>query len=344
MARILVARYDNTTLPLALSLVAPMFRPHQNASRFPIEQWLAPAASPVFREINRPVELSEFNLYRASVAGSGRWAARMSLYSSDAAAHLAEIQQLAQLVEYGRLDADAFRAAVDEGLVSGLIEQLGSTEFDRREQATTRLALIARQISGRLRQVAGTTDDLEVQYRVESILEGLAERDRLLRESQPERNPWSAIAGDFEFHVGAEERQGVSLDVLAVEIADPSATNDDWLVAFFGDDWNRWRIRADGERLDLFVGSDIAWLESQLAPGSEDSSPTPSRDHFERRAMSPRWADLEFSVSDWNSDATPRHAERTHIGVSFGESSIRTDIYVPTKEISSAATLFAPGF
>jgi hypothetical protein len=261
---------------------------------------------------------------------------------------LAQVKLLARLSGTEGLDLsgkDAQKEDIAE--VQKLIQDLGSDEYQVRESATNRLALIGEPALPHIDKAA-RSDDPEVKRRALDLRARIADaavsrRQELLSKDAPWRlRPTFAQAG-------TETHAGFTAEVLRVKLAAKDAPAAEALRHVFGPDWDRLRLVACGKQVVVLVGSDVRLLAAALQnvkEGKPGLAASKGLAGFTRQADPGRKMEFHGSVAtvlellkadDLRLGKRPEAPSLTSVGLTIRAERLQLDLWVPVAEIKAVA-------
>jgi hypothetical protein len=186
------------------------------------------------------------------------------LDTADADKFLADMKRLARLAGTDGLDLSDKGRKDDVAEVEKLIRELGDDDFDVRESASNRLALIGEPALP-LIDKALKSNDAEVRRRAEDLKAKIVETAVARRkELLSKESPWR-VRPTFQFEAKAEERGGHKVETARVRLTEKDAPAAEALRHVFGPDWDRVRLAAHGKQVVVLLGSDGRLLDEALA-------------------------------------------------------------------------------
>ena len=219
----------------------------------------------VFAEVWKRSQGHRVAVYRnADPVKHGLFSAVAVLDTADAGKFLADMKQLARLAGGEGLDLSDKGPRDDVAAVEKLIRDLGDDDFEVRESASRRLALIGKPALP-LIEKATKAGDAEVRRRAEDLKEQIvAAATARRRELLSKEAPWR-IRPTFHFEPKPEERAGHTVETARVRLLEKDAPAAAALREVFGPDWDRVRLAARGKQVVVLVGSDERLLDAALA-------------------------------------------------------------------------------
>ncbi len=251
-----------------------------------------------FAEVWKQLKGHRVAVYRnADERKDGLFSAVAILDTADAGPFLADLKRLARLSADG-IDLSGGGRKEDVAEVEKLIGDLGSDEFETRESASNRLALIGEPALP-LIQKALKSPDAEVRRRAEELKEqiiaaAVARRKDLLSKETPWR-----LRPMLRFEAKPEERAGHTIEVARVRLTEKDAPAADALRQAFGPDWDKVRLAAHGKQVVVLLGSDERLLDAALAnlkDGKPGLAASKSLAAFGRQADAARKLELHASL------------------------------------------------
>jgi hypothetical protein len=218
-----------------------------------------------FAEVWKRSQGHRVAVYRnADPVKHGLFSAVAILDTADAGKFLADLKQLARLAGTEGLDLSDKGPRDDVATVEKLIRDLGDEDFEVRESASRRLALIGEPALP-LIEKATKARDAEVRRRAEDLkAEVVAAATARRRELLSKEAPWR-IRPTFHFEAKPEERAGQAVETARVRLLEKDATAAPALREVFGPSWDRVRLAARGKLVVVLVGSDERLLDAALA-------------------------------------------------------------------------------
>jgi hypothetical protein len=218
-----------------------------------------------FAEVWKKLKGHRVAVYRnADERKHGLFSAVAIFDTADADKFLADLKLLARLSGTEGLDLSAKGRKDDVAEVEKLIRDLGSDEFEVRESASNRLALIGEPALPQIEK-ALKSDDAEVRRRAEELKEKIVEaavarrKDLLSKEA-----PWR-VRPTFHFEPKPETRGGHAVETARVRLKEKDAPAAEELRQLLGPDWDKVRLAAHGKQLVVLLGSDDRLLDAALA-------------------------------------------------------------------------------
>jgi hypothetical protein len=261
----------------------------------------------------------------------GLFSAVAILDTAGADRFLADLKQLTRLSGGEGIDLSGNGRRDDIAEVERLIRDLGSEEFDARESAGNRLALIGEPALPLIRK-ALKSGDAEVRRRAEALIVRISEAAVARRkELLSKESPWR-LRPTFRFEAKPEERAGHAIETARIRLTEKDAPAADALRQVFGPDWDRVRLAAHGKQVVVLLGSDERLLDAALAnlkdgkPGLAASKPLAA---FARQADAGRKLELHAALG-------------TVLELLRGEDLLRARPVGPAPALSSASLAVEP--
>jgi hypothetical protein len=219
----------------------------------------------VFAEVWKRSRGHRVAVYRnADPVKHGLFSAVAILDTDDAGQFLADLKQLARLAGTEGPDLSDKGPKDDVAAVEKLIRDLGDDDYEVRESASRRLALIGEPALP-LIEKATKAGDAEVRRRAEDLKEAIvAAATARRRELLSKEAPWR-IRPTFRFEPKPEEHAGHVVETARVRLLEKDAPAAAALREVFGPGWDRVRLAARGKQVVVLVGSDERLLDAALA-------------------------------------------------------------------------------
>jgi hypothetical protein len=253
----------------------------------------------VFAEVWKRSQGHRVAIYRnADPVKHGLFSAVAILDTADGSKFLADMKQLARLAGTDGLDLSDKGPKDDVAAVEKLIRDLGDDDYDLRESASRRLALVGVPALP-LIEKATKAGDAELRRRAEDLKEQIVaaatarRRDLLSKEA-----PWR-IRPTFQFEPKPEQRAGRAIETARVRLLEKDAPAAPALREVFGPGWDRVRLAARGKQVVVLVGSDERLLDAALANlegGKPGLGAAKSLAAFARQAEAGRRLEFHASV------------------------------------------------
>jgi hypothetical protein len=256
----------------------------------------APVVRRIFGDLYSKLRLGRIALYQTSdPARFGQVAAVAVLEPLDTDKFMAEIGQYARLGDVGQFDpkAEASKAEIEK-----LIADLASEDFETREAATTKLALIGDPALPYLEKAA-KAEDLEARRRANDLASTLRQAADLRKKELAEGLLKKAFRPTFTLKPKAETRADASVHLLGMRFDAEDAPYAAALKDLFGPEWSRLRIAVVNKKVVVLVGSDLALLDEAIRnvrdgkPGLEQS---PALAEFHKHAAPGRRLELHLAL------------------------------------------------
>jgi hypothetical protein len=308
-----------------------------------------------FAEVWKQLKGHRVAVYRnADASKHGLFSAVAVLDTADAGGFLADVKRLARLAGAEGLDLSEKGHRGDVAEVERLVRDLGSEEFEVRESASRRLALIGEPALPLVQQ-ALKSDDAEVRRRAvelkaQIIEAAVARRKELL---SPEA-PWR-FRPTFHFEAKAGASAGHMVETASIRLTEKDAPAADALRHLFGPDWDRVRLAARGKQLVVLLGSDERLFDAALAnvkDGERGLAASKSMAAFARQADAGRrlelhaalGAVLELLRGEDLRRARPAGAAPalSSASLAMGPERLRLDLWLPASELGAVVKAWGP--
>jgi hypothetical protein len=264
------------------------------------------------------------------------------LDTADGEKFVAQMTSLAPFVNAALAPPDA-TAAIDAATIETLIKQLGDEDFQVRDLATTKLALIGTPALAALEK-ASQSSDVEVKFRAQSLREQiLGSKADLL-----ERDVLSQIQPSFVYAPKQETRAGRPVDVIQLRLAKDEAEFVPHLRRLLGPEWSKLRLATVGKRVIVLAGSNTALLDAAIENVKADKpglAADPRLAGFRASAAAGATAELHVSQARWlhilgpQNTAAPPADEADHsltsLALSIEPQRVRIQTFVPIDEIKA---------
>ncbi len=301
-----------------------------------------------FAEVWKPLKGHRVAVYRnADERKHGLFSAVAVLDTADADRFLADLKHLALLAGTEGLDLSAKGRKDDVAEVERRIRDLGSDEFEVRESASNRLALIGEPALPLIRQ-ALKSGDAEVRRRAEDlnariIQAAVARRKELLSKEAPWR-----LRPTFHFEAKPEGRAGQAVETARVRLTEKDAPAAGALRQAFGPDWDKVRLAAQGKQVVVLVGSDERLLDAALAnlkDGKPGLAASKSLAAFARQADAGRKLELHAALGTVLELLRGEDLRRARpvgsapalssASLAVGPDRLRLDLWLPASEVGA---------
>lgn len=301
-----------------------------------------------FGEVWKKLKGHRIAVYQNADQGKhGLFSAVAILDTADADKFLADLKLLARLAGTEGLDLSAKGRKDDVAEVEKLIRDLGSDEFEVRESASNRLALIGEPALSQIEK-ALKSDDAEVRRRAEALKAQIVEaavarRQELLSKEAPWR-----IRPTFHFEPKPETRAGHAVETARVRLTEKDAPAAEALRQVLGPDWDKVRLAAHGKQVVVLLGSDDRLLDAALAnlkDGKPGLAASKALAGFGKQADAGRALELhgsaETALALMRADdlrlgkPAGRAPALSSASLSVGPDRLRLDLWVPVSEIKA---------
>ncbi|MDG2224671.1 MAG: HEAT repeat domain-containing protein [Rubripirellula sp.] len=256
-----------------------------------------------------------------------------------------ELVDLAPFMHASGLTVTDRKETLSPEVIETLVEDLGNSSFRVRRLAATKLGLIGPPAIKALK-AAGTSQDIEVRTRSESILvdiqRGLAsERKALL-----EKDLLSRLRPQLTFLANQETRTDRPVDFVRLGFRGKSGRLAAQLKRLLGPEWHTIRVATVGNQVILLIGSELQLFDNALAIAQKPDGEKRFLEqfkNFEERSPMQRSAEMHFSLRrleqliDPNIDPTQRPDEAkgiSSVDVQINPQQIRVDAFMPHEELS----------
>jgi hypothetical protein len=286
-----------------------------------------------FAEVWKQLKGHRVAVYRnADERKHGLFSAVAVLDTADADRFLTNLKRLARLSGTEGLDLSDKGRRDDVAEVERLIRDLVSEEFEVRESASNRLALIGEPALPLIQQ-ALKSGDAEVRRRAEDLKAQIIEAAVARRkELLSKETPWR-LRPTFHFEAKPEGRTGHTVETARIRLTEKDAPAADALRQAFGPDWDRVRLAAHGKQVVVLLGSDERLLDATLAnlkDGKPGLAASKSLAAFARQTDAGRKLELHAALG-------------TVLELLRGEGLRRAKPGGPTPALSSASLAVDPG-
>lgn len=275
-------------------------------------------------------------LYPARAKDLGQLALVAVLEPRDAAAFLKEIAGLARVADPQEFDP---KAGAGKAEIEKLVADLAADDYDTREAASTRLALIGDPILPYLEKLP----DAEARRRADELRTQIQHVAALRKQELASGLLKKAFHPTFGYKANAEQRAGASVHLLALRLDVADAPFANWLAEMFGPDWKRIRLAEVGGKLVALVGSDVALVEEAIRTVRADKpglDASPALANFRKNTWPDRRAELHLALERVTALTTP--AERlppnfkptddlASIGLRTGPGQLGLDFWFPPR-------------
>lgn len=265
------------------------------------------------------------------------------LDTADAERFVADMTGLAPFVNAAMLPPED-NGAIDAKMIDGLVAQLGDENFQVRDLASTKLALVGVAALPALEKAAGSSD-AEVKFRARALREQiLGFKANLL-----EKDLLSQIRPNFAYFPKQETRSGRPVDIVQLRLPDDDAEYAPQLRRLLGPEWSKLRLATVGKRVIVLAGSNTALLDAAIAQvksGEKGLESEASLAAFRARAPTGQSAELHVSQGRWlellrpAADQPPAAGQPpsvTSLGVTIGPQRVRFQLFMPLQEIKGVA-------
>jgi hypothetical protein len=260
------------------------------------------------------------------------------LDTADAERFVADMTGLTPFVNASLLAPDK-EGPIDAKMIDALVAQLGDENFQVRDLANTKLALVGVGALPALEKAAGSSD-AEVKFRAAALREQiLGSKANLL-----EKDLLSQIRPSFAYFPKQETRAGRPVDIVQLRLPPDDAEYVPQLRRLLGPEWSKVRLATVGKRVVVLAGSDTALLEAaitQVKSNEKGLEGDPSVSAFRARAPAGQTAELHVSLGRWLELLRPAvdqpQAKRsaTSLGFKITPQRVRMQFFAPTGEIQS---------
>jgi hypothetical protein len=296
----------------------------------------------VYDEIWRRVEGNRLAVYQnADETKLGLFSVIAVLDTADAPLFLRDMKTLARMAL-----AESFAATgVDikaEFDIAGLVRDLGSDTYSRRQAAHTRLLLIGEPALPYLaRAVEAAGSDLETHRRARVLRDLIGasaaeRRQKLVAKFRP-------LFADAKlvFAGGVEKRQGLSIDMIRAELPGLDQAGRDFYKQWLGPDWDRVRLGVVGNRIVFLLGSDTALFDAALGNLRDGTPGLASRKQL--AAAGPRRLfEMHASVEGILRLVDPKapvnaKPQLSSLALALDENWVQVDAHLPLSELRTVA-------
>jgi hypothetical protein len=303
----------------------------------------------LFGDFYSKLRVGRAAVYQSSdPARFGQLAAVAILEPNDAEKFLGDLLQYVKLGDVAQFDPkkEASRAEIEK-----LVADLGADDFEVRDTASTRLALIGEAALPCL-QKAEKSDDAEVRRRAAELTRALRVAADLRKEELARGLVKKAFRPTFTLKLDAEKRGDVSVHLLGMRFDGEDAPFAGALKDFFGPEWNRLRLVVTRKQIVLLFGSDLGLLDEAVRnvregkPGLEGSKALAA---FRKQAAPERRVELHLAIGRLRglltpADQLPRDFQPTgavsSVSVRTGAADLGMDLWAPAESVPDVLQFF----
>jgi hypothetical protein len=296
----------------------------------------------IFGDLYSRLKLGRLAVYHSSDAARfGQLAAVAVLEPIDAEQFIKEITQYARLgdVEQFNPKGQASKAEIEK-----LVADLGSDDFQTREAATTKLALIGEDALPYLEK-AEKSDDAEVRRRAEELRTNMRTASEMRKTELAKGLVKKAFRPTFTLKLRAEKRADSNIHLLGMKFDAEDSPYAGALKDLFGPDWNRLRIAVVNKQVVVLLGSETSLLEQAIVnvregkPGLDQSA---ALAEFHKQTSPERRIELHLAVGRLRAlltpaDQLPKDFKPTgacsSIALRSGQTDLGMDLWVPAEAV-----------
>jgi hypothetical protein len=218
----------------------------------------------VFNEVWQRLESSRVGVYLTRDESKlGLFSVIAILDTPDAAQFVGDMRTLAKIAD-GSVDL-AKKASSPEVDMAQLIKDLSSAKYQVRASATTRLRLIGEPATSYLERAVANPPDLETSRRAQLLLREISAVAAERRKELLAKNLPRYIRPAFTFAAKAEERAGLSVDIVNLKLVGKDEAAERQMQQLFGPDWDKMRLAVQGKKVVVLFGSEVELFETALA-------------------------------------------------------------------------------
>jgi hypothetical protein len=305
-----------------------------------------PLVSGVFTEVWKRLKGRRLAVYQnEDEAKHGLFSTVMILDADDPKKLLDEIAALARFAVGKDLDlSDKTGKGDDIATVKKLIRDLGDDDYQTRESASTKLALIG-EAALPLLEKAARSDDAEAARRADDLVADIKDRAATRRKELLDKTAARPIRPGFVLSPGAEKLGEQRIDIVNVKLGKEDATAVKQMRQMLGPDWHKIRLAVVGKQVVVLIGSDLDLLEQTLknlrdgAPGLAAESMLA---RFTKQADPTRKVEVHFAVGAFDGllDAAGPKLDRikhspslSSVALSVEKDRAELNVYIPMDEV-----------
>ena len=257
------------------------------------------------------------------------------------------VKEIIQYVRLGNVEKFDPKAQASKVEIDKLIAELGADEFETREAATTKLALIGDAALPALEK-AEQSDDAEVRRRAAELRSSIQAAADLRKQELAKGPLKKAFHPSFTLQLKAEKRADSNVHLLGMRFDANDAPFTAALKEYLGPEWNRLRLAVVNKQLVILLGSDVSLLEQAIQnvrdgkPGLEQSArlagfrkqADPQR-RFELHLALSRLRGLFTPASELPNDFKPT-AGCSSLSIHSGLNDLGMDLWIPAESVVDA--------
>jgi len=301
----------------------------------------------IFGDLYSRLKLGKAAVYQSSdPARFGQLATVLILEPANPGQFLNEILHYARLGDVEQFDP---QRATSKAEIEKLVADLGSDDFETRESARTKLALVGDPAVPALVK-AEKSDDAEVRRAAGDLRRSIQAVGDLRKKELAEGLVKRAFRPTFTLKLKAEKRADADVHLLGMKFDAEDAPYSAALRDLLGPDWSRIRIAVVNKQVVILVGSDLALLDQAIQnvregkPGLEQSA---ALAEFHKQAAPERRIELHLALSRvaalvMPADRLPKDFKPTatcsSVSVRTGLTDLGLDLRVPGEAVTDLLT------
>jgi hypothetical protein len=301
----------------------------------------------IFGDFYSKLKLGKVGVYHSSdPARLGQLAAVLVLEPTNPGQFLTEVLQYARLGDVEQFDPQRETSKAE---MEKLVADLGSDDFEARESASTKIALVGEPALPYLEK-AEKSDDAEVRRRAGDLRSSIRAASDLRKKELTEGLVKKAFHPTFTLKLKAEKRADADVHLLGMKFDAEDAPYSAALRDLLGPEWSRMRIAVVNKQVVILVGSDLALFDQAITnvrdgkPGLEQSA---ALAEFHKRAEPERRVELHLALSRVRALVTPADqlpknfkptATCSSVSVRTGQTDLGLDLWVPAESVTDVLT------
>jgi hypothetical protein len=301
----------------------------------------------MFGDLYSKLKLGKVAVYHSSdPARFGHLAAVLILEPVNPGQFVTDVLQYARLGDVEQFDPQRETSKAE---IEKLVADLGSDDFETRESAGTKLALVGEPALPLLVK-AEKSDDAEVRRSAGDLRRAIQAASDLRKKELAEGLVKRAFRPTFTLKLKAEKRAEADVHLLGMKFDAQDAPYSAALRDLLGPDWSRMRIAVVNKQVVILVGSDLALFDQAIQnvrdgkPGLEQSA---ALAEFHKRAAAERRIELHLALSRVRAlvmpaDMLPKDFKPTaacsSVSVRTGLTDVGLDLWAPAEAVTDVLT------
>jgi hypothetical protein len=301
----------------------------------------------MFGDLYSKLKLGKVAVYHSSdPARFGQLATVLILEPANPGQFLTDILQYARLGDVEQFDPQRETTKAE---IEKLVADLGSDDFETRESASTKLALVGEPAVALLMK-AEKSDDAEVRRSAGDLRRAIQAAADLRRKELAEGLVKRAFRPTFTLKLKAEKRADADVHLLGMKFDAEDAPYSAALRDLLGPEWSRMRIAVVNKQVVILVGSDLALLDQAIQnvrDGKAGLEQSTALAEFHKRAAPERRIELHLALSRVRalvmpSDMLPKDFKPTatcsSVSVRTGLTDLGLDLWLPAEAVTDVLT------